>query len=213
MVGRSENGANGSEGRNLWPLARPPVKHWRRSRAPSWCRPGVGTRPDVERKGVLRYAPILGLKAAEVKPRPARTCALDLGAARVGVAVDDGLGLLAHPRATLDARDDRELLRALTAMAEGEGIARFVVGLPLDMRGGEGDQARKARAMAQRIADATGRSVEMWDERLTTVQAQRALDASEVRGRKARRRIDEAAACAILQSWLDARAARSGRPW
>jgi putative holliday junction resolvase len=137
--------------------------------------------------------------------RPSRTCALDLGAVRVGVAIDDELGLLAHPRATLDARDDRGLLEALKAMADEDGIARFVVGLPLDMRGGEGESARRALAMAQRIADATGRSVEMWDERLTTVQARRALDASDVRGRKARRRIDAAAACAILQSWLDAR--------
>jgi putative holliday junction resolvase len=142
--------------------------------------------------------------------RFARTCALDLGAARVGVAVDDELGLMAHPRGTLDARDDRKLLAALRTMADENAIARFVVGLPLDMRGGEGESARKARAMAQRIADATGRSVEMWDERLTTVQARRALDASEVRGRKARLRIDEAAACAILQSWLDAR--RGARP-
>jgi putative Holliday junction resolvase len=95
-------------------------------------------------------------------------------------------------------------------LAEEEGIGRFVVGLPLDMSGGEGGAAQKARATAQRIADATGRTVEMWDERLTTVQAKRALDDSGVRGRKARRRIDEAAACAILQSWLDARLARRG---
>jgi putative Holliday junction resolvase len=71
-------------------------------------------------------------------------------------------------------------------------------------RGGEGEAARKARDMAQRIADATGRPVELWDERLTTVEAKRALAASRVRGRKARGRIDEAAACAILQSWLEA---------
>lgn len=85
---------------------------------------------------------------------------------------------------------------------------RFVVGLPLDMRGGEGAAARDARTMARRIADATGRLVELWDERLTTVQAQRALRASEVHGKKARDRVDEAAACAILQSWLDARQLR-----
>ncbi len=145
-------------------------------------------------------------------PRLPRTCALDLGAARVGVAVDDELGLLAHPRGVIDARDDRRLLGALVALAEQESIGRFVVGLPLDMRGGGGGRgAETARAMAQRIANATGRMVEMWDERLTTVQAQRALEASGVRGRKARRHIDEAAACAILQSWLDARQARLER--
>jgi len=85
---------------------------------------------------------------------------------------------------------------------------RFVVGLPLDMKGGEGDAARQARRFAQRVADVTGREVELWDERLSTVQARRALEASEVRGRKVRQHIDEAAACAILQAWIDARRLR-----
>jgi putative Holliday junction resolvase len=144
-------------------------------------------------------------------PRTGRTCALDLGRVRVGVAVDDELSLLAHPRGTLDPRDDRAFLGALRAFADEQGVTRFVVGLPLDMRGGEGGSARNAREMAQRIADATGRPVEMWDERLTTVQAKRALAASEVWGNKARNRVDEAAACEILQSWLDARRARPER--
>jgi putative Holliday junction resolvase len=127
---------------------------------------------------------------------------------RVGVAIDDELGVMAHPRGTLDARNRKALLAALRALADQENAVRFVVGLPLDMHGGEGMAARRARALAQEIADATGRAVELWDERLTTVQAQRALAASEVRGRKARERIDEAAACAILQSWLDAQRER-----
>jgi putative Holliday junction resolvase len=143
--------------------------------------------------------------------RTGRTCALDLGSVRVGIAIDDELRLLAHPRGTLDARDDRAFLGALRAFADDQGVTRFVVGLPLDMRGGEGGAARRARATAQRIADATGRAVEMWDERLTTVQAKRALAASDVWGDKARDRVDEAAACAILQSWLDSRRARPGR--
>jgi putative Holliday junction resolvase len=124
---------------------------------------------------------------------------------RVGVAIDDELGLLAHPRGVLDATDLAALLIAVRTLADEENVGRFVVGLPLDMRGGEGQSARRSRVLAQRIADATGRPVELWDERLSTVQAQRSLTASNVRGRKASARIDEAAACAILQSWLDAR--------
>jgi putative Holliday junction resolvase len=142
--------------------------------------------------------------------RSGRTCALDLGRVRVGVAVDDDLGVMAHPRGTLDGRDRQALLAALRRLVEAEGVTRFVVGLPLDMGGGEGKAAREARAMAQQIADATGLAVELWDERLTTVQAQRALAASEVRGKKARARVDEAAACAILQAWLDAQKTRRG---
>jgi putative Holliday junction resolvase len=131
--------------------------------------------------------------------------ALDLGGTRVGVAIDDELGALAHPRGVLDGRDRQAFLRKVRILADEEGVRRVVVGLPLDMKGGEGDAARNARALAQQIADATGREIELWDERLTTVEARRALQASEVRGRRAKERIDEAAACAILQAWLDAR--------
>ena len=140
--------------------------------------------------------------------RVGRVCGLDPGRARIGVAVDDELGLLAHPRGTLDPRDPRALAEALRALAKEEDVRRFVVGLPLHMTGGEGASARDARRLAQLVADATGCLVELWDERLSTVQANRALAASEVRGKKARAHIDEAAACAILQSWLDARQAR-----
>jgi putative Holliday junction resolvase len=132
-----------------------------------------------------------------------RTVALDLGGARVGVAIDDELGKMAHPRGVLDGKDRGRLMRALKDLARDEDVTRFVVGLPLDMKGGEGDAARKARAIAQEIADATGCEVELWDERLTTVQAARELRASELRGRKAKERIDEASACMILQAWLD----------
>jgi putative holliday junction resolvase len=144
--------------------------------------------------------------AARSKGRP---CALDLGRARIGGAIDDELGSMAHPRGTLDPRDRKALLATLGRMAEEHRIVRFVVGLPLRLSGQEGPEAREARQIAQQIADATGREVELWDERLTTVQAQRSLRASEVRGKKARAHIDEAAACAILQSWLDARRARA----
>jgi len=143
--------------------------------------------------------------------RSGRVCALDPGRARIGVAVDDELGLLAHPRGTLDPRDLKALAVSLRELTEREGIRRFVVGLPLHLRGGEGASAREARALAQLVADSTGCLVELWDERLSTVQAQRSLEASDVRGKKARAHIDEAAACAILQSWLDARQARRKR--
>lgn len=123
----------------------------------------------------------------------------------MGVAIDDDLGAMAHPRGTLSPRDRPAFLGALRALADDERVTRFVVGLPLDMRGREGDAARGAREMAQLIADATGREVELWDERLTTREARRALASSEVHGARAKARIDEAAACAILQSWLDAR--------
>ena len=142
-----------------------------------------------------------------------RTLALDLGKARVGVAVDDELGLMAHPRGVLPARDRGALMASIKRVAREEAAGRIVVGLPVDMSGHEGAAAKQARAMAQSIADATGLDVERWDERMTTQVAARALASSEVRGKKAKSHIDEAAAVAILQSWLDARrnAERVGR--
>jgi putative holliday junction resolvase len=140
-----------------------------------------------------------------------RTLALDLGRARVGVAIDDELGSMAHPRGVLLARDRPALLLALREMVEREAVGRIVVGLPVDLRGHEGDAAQNARLMAQVIADATGVVVELWDERMTTMAAARSLSASGVHGKKAKARIDEASAVAILESWLAARRHDRGR--
>ena len=118
---------------------------------------------------------------------------------------------MAHPRGVIAARPRPKLLEALKELVAAESVGRIVVGFPLDMRGTEGEAARRAREIAQQIADATGCDVELFDERLTTVQAQRALTASEVFGQKAKARIDEASAVEILQAWLDARAARKKR--
>lgn len=147
--------------------------------------------------------------AAASKGRPGgkkrRACALDLGGARVGVALADELGLYAHPRGVLPAKPRKEFLQKLAAFVADEAVTHVVCGLPLDMKGGEGESARKARDLAQEIADTCGVPVELWDERLTTVEARRALAASEVHGQKARDRIDEASAVTILQAWLDRR--------
>jgi putative holliday junction resolvase len=161
----------------------------------------IGTQSQSWQRPYARAKP----RFVTARDRTGRTCALDPGKRRVGVAIDDELGLLAHPRGTLEARDAGALLEALRKLADEENVRRFVVGIPLDMRGGEGDGAVRARTFAQQVADATGREVELWDERLSTVQAARSLAASEVRGRQARAKIDEAAACVILQAWIDAR--------
>jgi putative holliday junction resolvase len=149
--------------------------------------------------------------AEKVARKRKAVCALDLGGARVGVAITDELGLLAHPRGVLPARPRPALLAALKTLVAEENIARIVVGFPLDLRGGEGEAARRARQLAQAIADATECAVELLDERLTTVQAQRSLHDSGVTGRRVREHIDEASAVQILQAWLDARADRKRR--
>jgi putative Holliday junction resolvase len=134
-----------------------------------------------------------------------RAAAIDLGKARVGVAVADELGLFAHPRPLIDGRDRRALLAALTALAREEGIQRFLVGLPLEMNGAEGPAARRAASFAQALADATGVEVELVDERLSTVEASRRLREGGVSARRGKPRVDGAAAAVILQAWLDGR--------
>ena len=140
-----------------------------------------------------------------------RTLALDYGAARCGLAIDDELGKLAHPRPNLDARDRKALVASLVALAKEVGAARFVLGLPLEMSGKEGRAAHRVRVFAQQLADATGLEVELWDERLSTVEASRALRAAGHDARAQKKTIDAAAATTILQSWLDARRIRRRR--
>ena len=126
--------------------------------------------------------------------------ALDPGKVRVGVAVSDELGVLAHPRPHLDATDRKALLAAIADLARDEKASRILVGLPLDMKGTAGPAVKKALSFAQAVADATGLDVELADERLTTVEAgHRMREVGEVR----RDRIDSASAAVVLQAWLD----------
>jgi putative pre-16S rRNA nuclease len=134
-----------------------------------------------------------------------RVAAIDLGKARVGIAVSDDLGLLAHPRPFLDGKNRKPLLAALVAMVRDEGITRFLLGLPLEMTGEEGPAARRIMAFAQELANASGVEIELVDERLTTVEAARQLRSSGIGAREGKSLVDGVSASVILQSWLDAR--------
>jgi putative Holliday junction resolvase len=138
-----------------------------------------------------------------------RVAAVDFGTARIGLAVSDELGMLAHPRPAVRAGNPRAAIEALRRTADDERIDRFLVGLPLEMRGAEGAAARRVRAFAQKLADGTGREVELVDERLTTVQAMRRL--REGQGKVKRQRVDGAAAAIMLQAWLDRQRASEPR--
>ncbi len=139
---------------------------------------------------------------------------VDLGEARVGIAMADRLGMLAHPRETIrrvaakGAGADKPVLARIAEIARQENVRVIVVGLPRNMDGTEGPAAAKARAFADGLRTATGCEVRLLDERLTTVAAQKALHASGRNVRQGRAVIDQVAAQMILQMFLDGEALR-----
>jgi putative Holliday junction resolvase len=131
-----------------------------------------------------------------------RVAALDVGEARIGVAVSDELGITATGVGTVERVGGRRDLDALATLLEPYGPERIVVGLPLMMNGSEGPQAAKVRAFAARVTEHLGLPVEFWDERLTTVAAERVLIEADVRRRRRRDLVDKVAATLILEGWL-----------
>jgi len=134
---------------------------------------------------------------------------LDLGERRVGVAVSDRGGTVAVPHSTLARTGDPAADRAaLVALVDELGAELVVVGLPLSMDGRRGPAARAAAAEADALAAALSPRpvpVETFDERLTTVTAERHLAEAGRRGRARRRVVDQSAAAVMLQAWLDTR--------
>ncbi len=133
-----------------------------------------------------------------------RRLGIDVGAVRVGVAVCDPDGVLATPLLTVprDAGGDSDLRTIAGLVAEHDAVG-VVVGLPRTLAGREGLAAEAARAFADALVGVLDVPVELSDERLTTVVATRQLRDRGVKGRKQRAVVDQAAAVAILQGWLD----------
>lgn len=129
---------------------------------------------------------------------------LDLGQARIGVAVSDPEGRLAVPVGTIRTGAPQDI-RSVAALVAEHGATRVVVGHPLSLSGERGAAAANAERFAAVLRDALEVPVDLQDERLTTVEAERGLAAAGVRGRDRRAVVDQAAAAVILQAWLDAR--------
>jgi putative Holliday junction resolvase len=139
-----------------------------------------------------------------------RTLALDFGDRRIGIALSDPLGLAASPLMTLERTSwahDFERIRGLVRENE---VRRIVVGMPLDMDGGKGARARQTESFMDRLRGATGLPVIPWDERLTTVQAERILLSGDVGRARRRQVIDQLAAVIVLQAYLDSRRVSGG---
>jgi len=132
-----------------------------------------------------------------------RILAIDFGERRLGLALSDPLGLTAQGLPTAERRNTREDLNFLHALTRRHKVSLIVVSNPLNMDGSEGPQSAKARAFAAEVARRVGVEVELWDERLTSVEAQAILDGSGVQKPKRRGRVDQLAATILLQSFLD----------
>jgi putative Holliday junction resolvase len=134
---------------------------------------------------------------------------LDIGGKRTGVAVADELGITASPIGyVLRGERDRDDLRTLIAKFD---IAKLVVGLPASMSGREGPQAADVRTYADELASDLSLPIVYWDERFTSMIAQRSLIATGARKSKRKEQIDAVAAAIMLQNYLDAEANRRGR--
>jgi len=139
---------------------------------------------------------------------PGRTLALDYGDRRIGLALSDPMGLTARPLMTMTRTTRARDLDRIRAIIGEHDVRRIVVGLPLDMDGGRGARARITEAFIGKIRGATGLPVIPWDERLTTVQAERILICGDVSRARRRRVIDQVAAVIVLQTYLDSRGGR-----
>jgi putative Holliday junction resolvase len=134
-----------------------------------------------------------------------RILAVDPGSKRVGLALSDPTGTIAQALATVPAEPVQSLATRLAEIARSHEAERIVVGLPRRMDGTRGPEAVAAGVLADRLRRASGRPVELVDERLTTVAAERSLIAGGVRREKRRQSVDRVAATLLLQAHLDRR--------
>ncbi|HEX2030789.1 MAG TPA: Holliday junction resolvase RuvX [Actinomycetota bacterium] len=130
---------------------------------------------------------------------------LDLGEARIGVAVSDPDRRVAVPAGTIRVAGPPQDLKAVAAMVREHGATEVVVGHPVTMAGERGEAARRAEEFAAGLRLLLDVPVRLHDERLSTAEAERALRAAGAGGRQRRRAVDQAAATVILQAFLDAR--------
>ena len=134
-----------------------------------------------------------------------RALGIDLGDARVGIAISDDLGMLAHPVETVQVKEGR-VMRRILEIANKKGVDAIVVGMPRNMDGSFGPAAQKAREFIDALKLETPCRVVPWDERLTTVSARRSLQEAGKNARAQKAMIDQVAAQILLQSWLDSQA-------
>jgi putative Holliday junction resolvase len=141
-----------------------------------------------------------------------RILALDHGTKRIGVALSDETATIAQPLEFIPAEPFAKVLQRIKEIVTEKEVREILVGLPRNMNGTYGPAAESARQFAAALKEALGIPVKTWDERLTTVQANRFLIEAGMRREQRKKKVDQSAAAILLQSYLDARAVRSENP-
>jgi putative Holliday junction resolvase len=136
-----------------------------------------------------------------------RFMGLDVGDKRIGVALSDESALIASPRETLERRGNQKDIAHLLELARREEVSEILVGMPLKLDGSTGPQADKVSRFVEALRAASPIPITTWDERLSTVGAERAMIEADVSRAKRRGAVDRVAAALILQSYLDAKRA------
>lgn len=133
-----------------------------------------------------------------------RVMALDVGRRKIGIAISDALGITAQPLETLNRRDKNRDLERIKKIVGDMSVSKIVVGLPLNMDGTAGNQAKEIYRFVEGLKEELETPVQLWDERLSTMEANRVLLQADLSRKKRRKLDDKIAAQLILQSYLDA---------
>ena len=128
---------------------------------------------------------------------------IDYGQRRIGLAVSDGLDMLAHGLPTIDRRETEDPVAAIAAICDEHHVEELVLGLPKRMDGSLGSAAEEVQAFAEQLRDRVGLPVALFDERLTTVQAHGRMKRAGMKRKRRAQAADRVAAQILLQSYLD----------
>lgn len=137
-----------------------------------------------------------------------RVMGLDVGGKRIGVAISDPFGWTSARMLVLEVNEDEDVVRRLARLITEEDIGRVVIGLPKNMNGTDSEQTQKVREFAKTLEPMVNIPMEMWDERLSTVAAEKSLLQADLSRARRKKVIDGVAASLILQSYLDSRQSR-----
>lgn len=137
-----------------------------------------------------------------------RLLGLDYGDRRIGVALSDAFGWTAQGLEVIERRKDASEFARIEALVKENEVEQIVLGLPKNMNGTIGPRGELAMAFAEQLRGVLNIPVHLWDERLTTVSAERALIDADVSRKKRKQVVDKMAACLILQNYLDANSTR-----